>query len=121
MRLPADPRCFTSRHRKKRDKRSFAGCRYLLNAILDQFVDCKFIIHYYTQFTVHKMVQNYFSYHISLKSGGILHPPTIMGTAVFTENHDLITVPLVAKIGKRSNGRLHWDAVEAWCNNFDQI
>ena len=48
-------------------------------------------------------------------------PPTIMATAVFTENHDLITVPLVAKIGKRSNGRLHWDAVEAWCNNFDQI
>ena len=24
-----------------------------------------------------------------------------MATAIFTENHDLITVPLVAKIGKR--------------------
>ena len=22
---------------------------------------------------------------------------------------------------KRSNGHLHWGAVEAWCNNFDQI
>ena len=22
---------------------------------------------------------------------------------------------------KRSNGHLHWDAVEAWCNNFDQM
>ena len=33
----------------------------------------------------------------------------------------LFRVPLVAKIGKRSNGCLHWDAVEAWCNNFDQI
>ena len=43
-----------------------------------------------------------------------------MATAVFTENHDLIRVPLVAKIGKRSDGR-HTDAVEAWCNNFDQI
>ena len=42
-------------------------------------------------------------------------PATIMATAV------LITVSLVAKIGKRSNGRLHWDTVEAWCNNFDQI
>ena len=41
----------------KRDKRSFAGCWYLLNVILDKFVDCKFIIHYYTQFTVHKLVQ----------------------------------------------------------------
>ena len=51
----------------KRDKRSFAGCRYLLNVILDQFVDCKFMIHYYTQFTVHKLVQNYFSYHIFFK------------------------------------------------------
>ena len=108
-------------HFTKRDKRSFAGCRYLLNVILDQFVDCKFIKHYYTQFTVHRLVQNYFSYHIFLKSGGILCPPTIMATAVFTENHDLITVPLVAKIGKRSNGHLHWDAVEAWWKNFDQI
>ena len=35
-------------------------------------------------------------------------PPTIMATAVFTENYDLITVPLVAKIGKRSNGHLYW-------------
>ena len=33
----------------------------------------------------------------------------------------LFRVPLVAKIGKRSNGCLHWDAVEARCNNFDQI
>ena len=30
-----------------------------LNVILDQFLDCKFIIHYCTQFTVHKLVQNY--------------------------------------------------------------
>ena len=28
---------------EKRDKRSFAGCRYLLKVILDKFVDCKFI------------------------------------------------------------------------------
>ena len=48
-------------------------------------------------------------------------PPTIKATAVFTGNHDLITVPLLTKIGKRSNVHLHWDAVEAWCNNFDQI
>ena len=33
----------------------------------------------------------------------------------------LFRAPLVAKIGKKSNGHLHWDAVEAWCNNFDQI
>ena len=33
----------------------------------------------------------------------------------------LFRAPLVAKIGKRSNGHLHWDAVEAWCSNFDQI
>ena len=29
-----------------------------LNVILDQFVDCKFIIHYYRQLTVHKLVKN---------------------------------------------------------------
>ena len=33
----------------------------------------------------------------------------------------LFRVPLVAKTGKGSNGCLHWDAVEAWCNNFNQI
>ena len=35
----------------------------------------------------------------------ILMPPIIMATAVFFEKpHDLIRAPLVAKIGKRSNG-----------------
>ena len=29
-------------------------------------------------------------------------PSTIMATAVFTENHDLITVPLVAKLEKEA-------------------
>ena len=61
----------SSQSPSERDKHSFAGCWYLLNVILDQFVDCKFIIHYYTQFTVHKLVQNYFSYCIILKSGSI--------------------------------------------------
>ena len=33
----------------------------------------------------------------------------------------LFRVPLVAKIGKRSNGHFHLDAVEAGYNNLDQI
>ena len=45
-------------------------------------------------------------------------PPTIMATAVFSENHDLITVPLVAKIGKRSNGHPHWSPLEVCGENF---
>ena len=48
-------------------------------------------------------------------------PPTIMATAVFSQNHDLITVPLVAKIGKRSNGPLigvHWRHVEKIFTKF---
>ena len=36
----------------------FIGKFQLLNVILDQFVDCKFIIHYYRQLTVQKLVQN---------------------------------------------------------------
>ena len=36
----------------------FIGKFQLLNVILDQFVVCKFIIHYYTKFTVHKLIQN---------------------------------------------------------------
>ena len=36
----------------------FIGKFQLLNVILDQFVDCKFIIHYYRQLTVHKLVKN---------------------------------------------------------------
>ena len=41
-----------------------------------------------------------------------------MATAVFSENHDLITVPLVAKIGKRSNGHSHWRHVEKIFTKF---
>ena len=36
----------------------FSGKFQLLNEILDQFVDCKFIIHYYRRLTVHKLVKN---------------------------------------------------------------
>ena len=36
----------------------FSGKFQLLNVILDQFVDCKFIIHYYRRLTVHKLVKN---------------------------------------------------------------
>ena len=36
----------------------FIGKFELLNVILDQFVDCKFIIHYYGQLTVHKLVKS---------------------------------------------------------------
>ena len=43
---------------KFRMRQMWSGCQYLLNVIVDKFVDCKFIIHYYTQFTVHKLVQN---------------------------------------------------------------
>ena len=45
-------------------------------------------------------------------------PPIIMATTVFSENHDLITAPLVAKIGKRSNGHPHWSSLEACRENF---
>ena len=56
----------------KRDKHSFAGCRYLLNIILDQFVDCKFIIHYYTQFIQStNWSKIIFPTTFSLKSGGV--------------------------------------------------
>ena len=36
----------------------FIGKFQLLNVILDQFVDCKFIIHYYRRLTVHKLIKN---------------------------------------------------------------
>ena len=39
----------------------FIGKFQFLNGILDQFVDCKFIIHHYTQFTVHKLRKKIFS------------------------------------------------------------
>ena len=35
----------------------FIGKFQFLNGIFYHFVDCKFIIHHYTQFTVHKLVQ----------------------------------------------------------------
>ena len=36
----------------------FSGKFQLLNVMLDQFVDCKFIIHDYRRLTVHKLFQN---------------------------------------------------------------
>ena len=57
--------------------------------------------------------------------GGGLKPflflPHSFGLPIIMPTACLFRAPLVAKIGKRSNGRLHWDAVEAWCNNFDQM
>ena len=50
-----------------------------------------------------------------------IHAPYLIGGIKIMATAFLFRVPLVAKIGKRSNGHLHWDAMEAWCNNFDQI
>ena len=47
--------------------------------------------------------------------------PHSFGLPIILPTTYLFRAPLVAKIGKRSNGHLHWDAVEAWCNNFDQM
>ena len=39
-----------------------------------------------------------------------------MATTILSENYN--TVPLVAKIGKRSNGHPHWTPLEACGDNF---
>ena len=77
----------------------FIGKFQLLNVILDQFVDCKFIIHYYRQLTVQKLVQNCIQKLFSttflwftIDAPQLDAPPTY---------HIFInTAPLVAKIGK---------------------
>ena len=69
----------------------FSGKFQLLNEILDQFVDCKFIIHYYRRLTVHKLVKNCIQKFFVLHFYGLpLTPPTIdapLPTAFLLINH----------------------------------
>ena len=56
----------------------FSGKFQLLNVILDQFVDCKFIIHDYRRLTVHKLVKNCIQKFFLLHFYGLplMPPPT---------------------------------------------
>ena len=86
------------------------------NVVLDQFVDCKFIIHYYTQFTVHKLVQNYFFLLHFLNQGASNATPQLWLLQFYQKT--IIQCLWWAKLEKRSNGHPHWIPLETCGDNF---
>ena len=110
----------------------FFGKFQFLNAILDQFMDCTFIIHHYIQFTNWSKIafknQNkgekiisttffWFTIDAPYFMGGVI----VMATTVFSGNHDLITAPLVVKLEKEAMAALigvQWRHVETIFTKF---